>query len=76
VLNGIDLFDDVLVIAENIRAELEKPYQFDRLNLQLSPSIGVARYPENGDDEQQLIQHADQAMYRAKNAGGNRVNAS
>jgi diguanylate cyclase (GGDEF)-like protein/PAS domain S-box-containing protein len=76
VLNGIDLFDDVLVIAENIRAELEKPYQFDSLNLQLSPSIGVARYPENGDDEQQLIQHADQAMYRAKNAGGNRVNAS
>ncbi|MBB1441031.1 GGDEF domain-containing protein, partial [Shewanella sp. SG41-4] len=73
VLNGIDSFDKVLVIAENIRAQLEIPYQFDSLNLQLSPSIGVARYPDNGDDEQQLIQHADQAMYRAKIAGGNRV---
>ncbi|RPA59304.1 diguanylate cyclase [Shewanella frigidimarina] len=73
VLNGIDSFDNVLVITENIRAQLEKTYQFDDLNLQLSPSIGVARYPENGDDEQQLLQYADQAMYRAKNAGGNRV---
>ncbi|KVX02476.1 diguanylate cyclase domain-containing protein [Shewanella frigidimarina] len=73
VLNGIDSFDNVLVITENIRAQLEKPYQFDDLNLQLSPSIGVARYPDNGDDEQQLLQYADQAMYRAKNAGGNRV---
>ncbi|AZG73625.1 diguanylate cyclase domain-containing protein [Shewanella livingstonensis] len=76
VLNGIDLFDDVLIIAENIRIVLEKPYQFDGFNLQLSPSIGVARYPDNGDDEQQLIKYADQAMYRAKNAGGNRVDAS
>jgi len=74
VLNGIDVFDDVIVIAENIRAELEKPYLFDSLNLQLSPSIGVARYPDHGDDEQQLIRHADQAMYRAKNAGGNQIN--
>ena len=73
VLNGIDSFDNVLVITENIRAQLEKTYQFDNLNLQLSPSIGVARYPDNGDDEQQLLQYADQAMYRAKNAGGNRV---
>ncbi|MGI1999087.1 diguanylate cyclase domain-containing protein [Shewanella frigidimarina] len=73
VLNGIDSFDNVLVITENIRDQLEKPYQFDDLNLQLSPSIGVARYPDNGDDEQQLLQYADQAMYRAKNAGGNRV---
>ena len=73
VLNGIDSFDNVLVIAENIRAQLEKTYQFDDLNLQLSPSIGVALYPDNGNDEQQLLQYADQAMYRAKNAGGNRV---
>lgn len=73
VLNGIDSFDNVLVITENIRAQLEKTYQFDNLNLQLSPSIGVALYPDNGNDEQQLLQYADQAMYRAKNAGGNRV---
>ena len=73
VLNSIDMFADVLLIAETIRAELERPYQLDHHNLQLSPSIGVARYPDDGDDEQQLLKHADQAMYKAKNAGGNRV---
>ncbi|MGX9462989.1 diguanylate cyclase domain-containing protein [Shewanella sp. A14] len=73
VLNGIDLYTNILVIAENIRAELEKPYLFDNMTLHLSPSIGIARYPDDGDDEQELLKHADQAMYRAKNAGGNRV---
>jgi diguanylate cyclase (GGDEF)-like protein/PAS domain S-box-containing protein len=73
ILNDIESFDKVLVIAENIRSELDKPYQFDELVLQLSPSIGLARYPENGDNEQQLIQHADQAMYQAKSTGGNSV---
>ncbi|WP_336246463.1 GGDEF domain-containing protein [Shewanella sp. OMA3-2] len=74
ILNDIESFDKVLLITENIRCELDKPYQFDELILQLSPSIGLARYPDNGDDEQQLIQHADQAMYQAKRAGGNSVN--
>ncbi|WP_434929074.1 diguanylate cyclase domain-containing protein [Shewanella sp. HL-SH2] len=73
ILNNIESFDKVLIIAENIRSELDKPYQFDELVLQLSPSIGLARYPENGDNEQQLIQHADQAMYQAKSTGGNSV---
>lgn len=73
ILNDIESFDKVLIIAENIRSELDKPYQFDELVLQLSPSIGLARYPENGDNEQQLIQHADQAMYQAKSTGGNSV---
>ncbi|GGQ12834.1 diguanylate cyclase domain-containing protein [Shewanella litoralis] len=73
VLNGIDLLTDVLLIAETIRAELERPYQLEQHNLQLSPSIGVARYPEHGDNEQQLLKHADNAMYKAKNAGGNRI---
>ena len=76
VLNCINSLEKVLVIAENIRSELDKPYRFDDLVLQLSPSIGMARYPDDGDDEQQLIQHADKAMYSAKNAGGNRVNVN
>ncbi|WP_434931655.1 diguanylate cyclase domain-containing protein [Shewanella sp. HL-SH5] len=73
ILNDIESFDKVLIIAEKIRSELDKPYKFDELVLQLSPSIGLARYPENGDNEQQLIQHADQAMYQAKSTGGNSV---
>jgi diguanylate cyclase (GGDEF)-like protein len=36
-------------------------------------SMGVASYPANGDTREQLIQAADQAMYRAKKSGGDRV---
>lgn len=73
LLNGISECEHAEMIAEKIRAELGKPFEVDSLFLQLAPSIGVAHYPAHGNDEQQLIHSADQAMYRAKKAGGNRV---
>jgi diguanylate cyclase (GGDEF)-like protein len=41
--------------------------------LHISSSIGIANYPEHGDDGKQLIRHADEAMYAAKKIGGNRL---
>ncbi|MDP2056350.1 MAG: diguanylate cyclase, partial [Thiobacillus sp.] len=38
----------------------------------ISPSIGVAFYPEHSNDYKQLIRYADEAMYDAKKNGGNR----
>ncbi len=73
LLNSTGDHQDVTMIAEKIRTELEIPYEVDGIELYLAPSIGIAQYPENGDDEQQLIQWADQAMYQAKSTGGNRV---
>ena len=40
--------------------------------MQVSASIGVTHYPQDGVDADQLIRHADQAMYIAKQAGKNR----
>lgn len=73
MLNRIRMLDDALMIAEKIRAKLEQPFELESLHLCIAPSIGIANYPDSGEDYQQLIHNADQAMYRAKNAGGNQI---
>lgn len=53
-------------VADKCRAALEEPILVDGLRLPLALSIGVAVYPQDGRDSQQLIVHADQAMYAVK----------
>lgn len=64
---------DAVMVAEKIRDALGKPFIFDKVPLEISASIGVAIYPENGEDERTLTRNADAAMYYAKKAGRNRV---
>ena len=49
-----------------------EPLQVSGQSLQVSASIGVTIYPQDGSSSEQLIRHADQAMYLAKQAGKNR----
>ncbi len=58
-----------VAIAEKVRAALRQPFELDGLHLSISASLGVALYPDDGEDETTLMRHADQAMYRAKQAG-------
>jgi diguanylate cyclase (GGDEF)-like protein len=46
------------------------PFHFADRKLYLSASIGLAVYPEDGNDAGTLLRHADAAMYRAKERGG------
>ncbi|NNG45187.1 GGDEF domain-containing protein [Pseudoalteromonas sp. NEC-BIFX-2020_002] len=73
LLNGISEREYIYNIAEKICVQCKHPFKIESLILDLSSSIGIASYPENGTSDMQLIQYADQAMYRAKNAGGNRI---
>lgn len=54
---------------ERILAVLEEPLRVDNLPLHVEASIGVALYPDHGRDVDQLLQHADIAMYVAKETG-------
>jgi len=45
---------------------LHKPVDLDGINIELDASIGLAWYPEHGEDVDTLLQRADVAMYRAK----------
>ena len=60
-------------LAENIRLALCQPYQIENRQLSINPSIGVAVYPQHGRVQKELVLNADEAMYLAKKAGGNRV---
>ena len=54
--------------AKNILAALERPFAIDDRSINTSTSIGIAVYPDHGQDAQTLLRHADVAMYIAKRA--------
>jgi diguanylate cyclase (GGDEF)-like protein/PAS domain S-box-containing protein len=59
-------------IAQNILRTLAEPYELINETANVSASIGIAFYPIDGLDVEELIRNADQAMYIAKQAGKNR----
>jgi diguanylate cyclase (GGDEF)-like protein len=67
-----DLNDEATVIevAERIRATLHEPISFDGTMVDLDASLGIALFPDHGDDFDQLHRRADVAMYVAKSSGG------
>ena len=56
-----------LFVAERIRRALDEPFVLaDDLTLQLETSIGIAIFPRHGEDAEQLLKHADIALYASK----------
>jgi GGDEF domain-containing protein len=53
-------------MAGVIREAIESPIDVGALQFAITPSIGIALYPDHGTSGQTLIAHADAAMYRAK----------
>ncbi|MCG5499283.1 sensor domain-containing diguanylate cyclase [Ectothiorhodospira lacustris] len=73
MLPEIRQMEHALMVAENIRQSLQEPFHINGLELSVSTSIGIAFYPEHGGDSRELAQHADIAMYHAKQGGADRV---
>jgi diguanylate cyclase (GGDEF)-like protein len=71
LLNGLESVDEAVTWAECLRAALTQTFEVHGMALQIGASIGVARYPEHGEDSHALLRAADVAMYQAKcrNAG-------
>lgn len=65
----LDSADDLAPLCERMVAAFREPLMVEQKELFLSVSVGAALYPEHGDDGLELVQHADQAMYMAKQAG-------
>ena len=65
VLPGVEL-EQAINIAEKIAMTMEEPFKVEDNLLSIDVSIGIAFYPDHGSDSDTLLQHADVALYAAK----------
>jgi diguanylate cyclase (GGDEF)-like protein/PAS domain S-box-containing protein len=71
LLPSIEHESDAVLVAEKILQALGRPFSVAGHDLHISGSVGIASYPEHGDDEKLLLINADIAMYHAKKDGRN-----
>lgn len=69
LLPQIAALEDAELVAHKILHVLEAPIDDGGHELRVTASVGVAPYPECGEDPATLMRHADSAMYHAKEAG-------
>lgn len=72
VLSSLNSIEDARQIAEKIVASFYQPFHLDSIEAYVTTSLGVAMYPDHGEEIDTLIKNADKAMYEAKNLGRNR----
>lgn len=72
-IEGVEDEDVLASVAERIRKRLREPVAFLGHEFVVTPSIGIAMYPQDGEDVEDLLKHADVAMYQAKGAGRDSV---
>lgn len=63
--------NEIRHIGDRILASFAKPFVIEGHELKITPSLGFAIYPKDGDDSDNLMRHADVAMYRSKHDGKN-----
>lgn len=62
---------DVAIVAERILQSLKQPFGIMEYQLRAYLSIGIAIYPQDGNNLETLLKNADTALYQIKNEGGN-----
>lgn len=76
LLHDIHSMEEALGVAEKIRLATNQPFVLDGTERLVSVSIGIALYPEHGEDIETLTRNADAAMYRTKTTGRNGASAA
>jgi len=70
-LDDVDNAETVSAIASRIISALTPPFSCEGHQFVVTPSIGIALYPQDGQTGEELLMNADSAMYRAKYHGRN-----
>jgi diguanylate cyclase (GGDEF)-like protein/PAS domain S-box-containing protein len=71
ILDNISDVTDAARVAERLIGSLSRPTILGDHEVVVTPSIGIAMFPDDGDDAQTLIKNADTAMYHGKKSGRN-----
>jgi len=71
LLGDLDRPETARHVAQKVLEALAEPLTLDKHNLQVTPSIGIAAYPADGEEVETLMRNADTAMYHAKQLGRN-----
>jgi diguanylate cyclase (GGDEF)-like protein/PAS domain S-box-containing protein len=69
VLPEIKRVDDASHVAQKVIEQLSQPVTVEERDLTVTPSIGIAVFPDDGRDAETLIRNSDAAMYHAKEMG-------
>jgi diguanylate cyclase (GGDEF)-like protein/PAS domain S-box-containing protein len=69
LLPELESFGAAARVASKIISVLSDPFVVEKVPVLVTPSIGIALFPDDGADVATLMRHADAAMYRAKDAG-------
>lgn len=72
LLADIHSAEECTLILDRLMAAIGESVSASGIQISISASIGVTLYPEDDEDPDTLLRHADQAMYQAKEAGKNR----
>lgn len=70
ILEGLMCEEDIALVAARITKSLAQPFQIDTHQALIGVSIGITVYPTDDHNADELLKHADAAMYRAKQQGG------
>ena len=71
ILEAIEDRQQAARVAEKVISELRRSITINQYDLLISASVGISFYPEDGAEVARLLQHADAAMYKAKEKGRN-----
>ena len=63
--------EDLASIAQKLLGLIGRPFSLEGRTIQIAASIGIASFPEDGTEPEELLRNADAAMYRAKELGRN-----
>jgi diguanylate cyclase (GGDEF)-like protein/PAS domain S-box-containing protein len=71
LLDEIERPEDAAIVAKRVQGVIASSYNLNGYDVYVTPSIGIAIFPRDGRDVEELLKNADTAMYHAKAVGKN-----